>query len=1187
MLVGLSVGCAGRADAQVRWLSDLEYRFLHVSQGWGMLGVNTAARAADQQGAPLRIGDHRYARGLGHHAPGEIVIDLGGAFETFEAQVGLQRQDGGGSVVFRVFVDDQERFNSGVMRQDTPPAQVIVPVGGAQELRLQVEDAGDGLTCDMANWAEARLVPASTPAPADAAAAIDPVPAGTVCTSDPARTTGAQASRIQEYLAEDVFLETGLTADPQGGWSVPVRPGGQACLGVTWPEKRPIRHVRLAFADASEADAARQARLECWVGDTLWQGSWRAVPAEVRMDDRTMTLTADWSACPEARGSTRKIRVIWPARGDSVAVQSLSASSPAVMAEVRLRIEADEGLKGQPARVQVIDGCMLSAAGRPEAGPVEWRTDAPLELTVRAMRPRPWRADRTVLRIDAPSGPWCVAVDDVLEHGGVHVRDANLFVSRAGLGQTPASWRAGLSGRRTVLAEVREQEDQTLEQAMRAVHAVEQDAGPTMLSLACDNRKMIVHRDGMVQFSLSPETDDRMVDKAADLACQVVPVYGGGSNGTCTRKLEGGWLPVPVTTFQRDGILYRQRTFVAPFVSSAVGATSIGLLEITAENPASSPRQARLEWRFLAHAGRGEAAETRPTADGAEVFGPGRLLARLRIVERHDLPAEIEPGRVSLAGMLAAGTVVRVQIAIPLWRAETGESLDWSAGDLADATGRHWEEALVPAARISVPDALLSDVIRASQVHCLIAARQEAEGRRVAAWIASMHYGPLESEAHAVIRGMDGLGHHDFARRSLDYFVKRYSPEGFLTTGYTLMGTGWHLWTLGEHVARCGDDRWLRSVAGEVVRVCDWICRQRRKTMRTDASGARVPEYGLMPPAVMADWNAYAYYFCFNGYHCAGLRAAAEALAGIGHPEAERLRREAEAFREDILAAFRRTCRRTPVVGLRDGSWVRGYPSQVHCPGPIGRFFPGEDGNRSWCYDVELGAHHLVPFGILPADAPETAAMVDHMEDVQFLSDGWFDYPAERSRADPRNLGGFAKVQPYYCRIAEIHALRDDVRPFVRAYFNTLPSLLNTENLSLMEHFRGVGAWNKTHETGYFLHQTRMMLVMERGGDLWLAPFVPSGWMEDGRTVAVENLPTVFGPVGFRMESAAGQGLIRVRIDPPSRRPPQQLVVRVRDPQGRPIRRARVEPGDIAAEIMGDTVRFAPAAGPMLLEVRF
>ena len=196
---------------------------------------------------------------------------------------------------------------------------------------------------------------------------------------------------------------------------------------------------------------------------------------------------------------------------------------------------------------------------------------------------------------------------------------------------------------------------------------------------------------------------------------------------------------------------------------------------------------------------------------------------------------------------------------------------------------------------------------------------------------------------------------------------------------------------------------------------------------------------------------------------------------------------------------------------MRNGTWIPHYPSQVHSPGKLADFFPGQDAGRSWCYDVEIGAHQLIPTGVFDPRDREVERMLDHMEDVQFLADGWFDYPATMNEQDWFNLGGFSKVQPYYTRNCEIYALRDDVKPFVRSYFNALASLLNPEVLTLWEHFHHSGAWDKTHETGYFLHQTRTMLVTERGDELWLAPFITSNWLKDGQTLSVSQAPTRFG----------------------------------------------------------------------------
>ena len=356
--------------------------------------------------------------------------------------------------------------------------------------------------------------------------------------------------------------------------------------------------------------------------------------------------------------------------------------------------------------------------------------------------------------------------------------------------------------------------------------------------------------------------------------------------------------------------------------------------------------------------------------------------------------------------------------------------------------------------------------------------------------------------------------------------------------------------------------------------------------MKRAPNGEPVPEYGLMPPGVMADWNAYAYYFALNGYYYAGLHHAARALADTGAAGADELLQEAQRFRKDILRAYRRTQEQMPVLPLQNGTWVPGSPSQVHCPAPTAHLFPGEDANRSWAYDVELGAHQLVPQGVIPPDSREVEWITDYLEDVAFLESGWFDYPAEQNRKDWFNLGGFSKVQPYYTRNPEIYALRNDPKPFIRSYFNMLASLLNEETLWLWEHFNNAGAWNKTHETGYFLQATRFMLAMEHGDELWLAPLVPSYWLKDGQAIRVENLLTRFGAVSYHIHSRAAQGVIEAEVTLPDAPESVTVCLRLPHPDGKRIRRAEVN-GQPHSDFTNDCVRLSATAGKTTVRVSF
>jgi hypothetical protein len=195
-------------SASTEYLGDHPELILSTSQAWGELGWNVAAHAAGITGAPLQIGERNYAKGLGHHANGAMQVLLDGEYAGFDAEVGLQPCGGGGSVVFRVLVDGEPRFDSGIMGATNAPKPVHVDLSGAEELSLEANDAGDGIACDMANWVNARLTRANIAARHASTPSVDIAPFARVVTWDPNRTDGARASRIEEFRAEDLFLET-------------------------------------------------------------------------------------------------------------------------------------------------------------------------------------------------------------------------------------------------------------------------------------------------------------------------------------------------------------------------------------------------------------------------------------------------------------------------------------------------------------------------------------------------------------------------------------------------------------------------------------------------------------------------------------------------------------------------------------------------------------------------------------------------------------------------------------------------------------------------------------------------------------------------------------------------------------------------------------------------------------------
>jgi hypothetical protein len=1183
------VGASAMDELITEYLSDIaEERGLVSTQAFGHLGFDTAVVPGDGRPAqPLRIKDKTYSKGLGHHAPGEMVIDLDGEYLAFEAELGVQWQGGKtGSVVFQIFVDGKKAFETGVMKETDEAVPVKVPLVGADTLRLVVTDAGDGITCDCADWAEARLLRAGPGSPKPERPLFDIAPFGHVATWDPNRKDGAHCNRVQEFPPEDVFLETPLIPS-NGTYDVPA----SGCIGLQWAERRAIREARIEFADASTMPSVGETHLEFWTGESPWQGSWKPLAGDIQVKGSVWTLLFDPKKNSDLPSfGTEKIRWILFSSQQPIRVKHLSAFTRSRWEAVGLRIEAAKGAYEEVGHIEVYNGEIVGTTGQEPRTSCPWDLGTPLHLKVRAAKPKPNKSDRTLLNFTRANGGFSVAVESVLANGSVYLKDLGVFVALESNPQTLDEARTSLDGKQTVLERVREMPDQTFAKSMEHVHNPVQDLGPMMVSLACDNYKFAVHREGMIEFNRAAD-NPHLSWGSWKGTCKMVPGFGSGKPDEVTRHLEGEWMPIPVTTVKEGGITYTQKSFVAPVGepvqrSPWLFSRSLCVSEWTIENTGQNPSDVGLDLSFSVE---GHPVTILTGENGFTVKVDEVILAGVNSPDGKRLSVEVQGDRAHLKGALAPGEKAVCVAQIPGWEIKPGEDfLPADVDQLLKATKEYWQRILATAIQIEVPDPLLNNVYRASQVHCLLAARNDPKDGTIAAWISSDRYGPLESEAHSVILGMDRMGQTKFAQRALDYFIKQYNRDGFLTTGYTLMGTGWHLWTLAEHFGLSGDTEWMKRIAPEVERVCGWIDRQRKKTERVGPNGEKPPEYGLMPPGVAADWNRFAYRFALQGHFYAGLAQASQALAAVGRPQAEQLEKSANSFREDIRRAYEWSVAKTPAVQLTNGAWVPADPSMVYCFGPSGEGFPGEDGNRSWCYDVELGSHHLVPTGVIDPQSRETGFMIDHLEDVQFLSSGMGDYPGEKSREDWFNLGGFSKVQPYYSRIADVYALRDEVKPFIRSYFNAIPSLLSRENLSFWEHFHNTGGWNKTHETGWFLAQTRTMFVMERGEELWLAPFVTNQWLKEGMEVKVANAPTRFGPVGYRLVSKAAEGRVSATIDAPQRNPPKRIVIRIRHPEGKPMRSVKVN-GDSYTDfdVEKECVRIRPEGRKITVEASY
>lgn len=136
-----------------------DHSWISADSGWGPVERDLSnGGQGTGDGTPLTLNGVVFPKGLGTHAPAEVVYYLGGNCTSFTAQVGVDdAQPTRGSVVFQVFADEAKVAETGVLGATSPTVALTADVTGAEYIRLVVTDSGDGNGNDHADWADAKF----------------------------------------------------------------------------------------------------------------------------------------------------------------------------------------------------------------------------------------------------------------------------------------------------------------------------------------------------------------------------------------------------------------------------------------------------------------------------------------------------------------------------------------------------------------------------------------------------------------------------------------------------------------------------------------------------------------------------------------------------------------------------------------------------------------------------------------------------------------------------------------------------------------------------------------------------------------------------------------------------------------------------------------------------------------------
>lgn len=190
MLLKITGTPAALPSTGTNYLSDLQPIYAYT--GWGTIVNNESIG-----GNPITLANTVYSKGIGVNSRSGIEYNLGGVCTRFQATVGIDSEEGAnGSVIFEVFADGAQIYNSGAMTGSSTPQTINLDVTGVRRLTLGVDDDNDGTTDDHADWAGALVVVTNTPQAPHAPAGFTVSP-GNAITLNWNPTAGAIAYNVK------------------------------------------------------------------------------------------------------------------------------------------------------------------------------------------------------------------------------------------------------------------------------------------------------------------------------------------------------------------------------------------------------------------------------------------------------------------------------------------------------------------------------------------------------------------------------------------------------------------------------------------------------------------------------------------------------------------------------------------------------------------------------------------------------------------------------------------------------------------------------------------------------------------------------------------------------------------------------------------------------------------------------
>ncbi len=921
---------------------------------------------------------------------------------------------------------------------------------------------------------------------------------------------------------------------------------------------------------------------------------------------------------------TMKIRLKFPSEIRNQ-IKKIDVYSMATLNEEDFRIEFLDGNANRlSGKIEVFNGFFKKLSGwnwknGDKKSENSWNINSPTNkgLIIKTLTSQPLLAgsnEETVITVRSSGGTFSFAPDD-LQKGPMYIPDFKVYITKA---DDPVSFReAKIVEGKNIRDQIIEEPEQSYERARNEIPHLDplhdQSGSRIYLPLACDAswQKFAVEWGGNLMID---KEKAKLQGKALslcnwngdglewDFGTGEAPQYERFQEN-CRMSVLNDYLPVVSSGWNHDGLLYEEEAFVtfsgngalSPFDSGRDEYTpSVLMVQLKVSNPSLNTKVSHL-WL------RGNKALTSISYENGLILDQIQNEKYIRCYAKETSDEMIKTELIrkdDFQGIhhgikLGPNSSKTLYFYFPFVGTLTSadrsvlSSLNYS--EEKERVVKYWRDLVAENTVFNVPETGFNKLSKAVIPHIRMSVTKDPKSGLFMVPAASFYYPVYANESIFQTVLLDRLGDFETVADYLDVFMKRQGSrklpgaytgdqeavfygvkideENDLTAvGYN-MNHGTVLWGLAHHYEYSGDKEWLKKAAPHMVKAADWIIEQRNQAKETDRNGEPVLHYGLLPAGMLEDCPEWRYWYATNAYSYMGLQSMAEAFEEAGLPNVEYYKKEAAAYRNDILNSLQRAIELSPVVRLRDNTCVPYVPVR---PYQRFRYFGSK---KSKYYDrygkgiyptlrlsstreVLYGPVTLMKTGIIDSKSPMADWILNDWEDNLTLSTsmnlnthGWVDDEYWFSR------GGMV-FQANLQNPAGVYLERHENKAALRSLYNNFVALFYPDIVALSEEYRmwehASGPFYKTPDESRLVSQIIDLLILEKDNEIWLASGIPERWLEPGQKVELKKIHTRFGEYSFSLSHGDEPNTIVASILLPENGP--QALLFVRDPFQKPIK---------------------------------